>query len=94
MTSIETASLIKNDIFTEKKKDEVIYAIYGGNAANLFPANGNVVNTNNRDRNTLKDMLSARRNLREGNDLANDLYIEIAKKIADNVKTQMQTLVP
>ena len=94
MTSIETASLIKNDIFTEKKKDEIIYAIYGGNANNLFPANGNVVNTNYRDRNTLKDMLSARRNLREGNDLANELYIEIAKKIADNVKTQMQTLVP
>jgi hypothetical protein len=94
MTSIETASLIKNDIFTEKKKDEVIYAIYGGNTNNLYPANGNVVNTNNRDRNTLKDMLSARRNLREGNDLANDLYIEIAKKIADNVKIQMQTLVP
>jgi hypothetical protein len=94
MTSIETASLIKNDIFTEKKKDEVIYAIYGGNTNNLFPANGNVLNTNNRDRNALKDMMSARRNLREGNDLANDLYIEIAKKIADNVKTQMQTLVP
>lgn len=94
MTSIETASLIKNDIFSEKKKDEVIYAIYGGNANNLFPANGNVVNTNNRDRNTLKDMLNARRNLRDGNDLANDLYIEIARKIADNVKTQMQTLVP
>jgi len=94
MTSIETASLIKNDIFTEKKKDEVIYAIYGGNANNLFPASGNVVNTNNRDRNALKEMLNARRNVREGNDLANDLYIEIAKKIADNVKTQMQTLVP
>jgi hypothetical protein len=94
MTSIETSSLIKNDIFNEKKKDEVIYAIYGGNTNNLYPANGNVVNTNNRDRNTLKDMLSARRNLREGNDLANDLYIEIAKKIADNVKIQMQTLVP
>jgi hypothetical protein len=94
MTSIQTASLIKNDIFTEKKKDEVTYAIYGGNANNLFPANGNVVNMNNRDRNSLKDMLNARRNLRDGNDLANDLYIEIAKKIADNVKTQMQTLVP
>jgi hypothetical protein len=94
MTSIETASLIKNDIFTEKKKDEVIYAIYGGNANNLFPANGNVVNLNNRDRNTLKDMLNGRRNLRDGNDLANDLYIEIANKIADNVKTQLQTLVP
>ena len=94
MTSIETASLIKNDVFTEKKKDEVLYAIYGGNASNLFPANGNVVNTTSRDRNTLKDMLNARRNLRDGNDLANDLYIEIAKKIADNVKTQMQTLVP
>jgi hypothetical protein len=49
---------------------------------------------NYRDRNTLKDMLSARKNLRDGNDLANDLYIEIAKKIADNAKTQMQTLVP
>jgi outer membrane protein assembly factor BamD (BamD/ComL family) len=94
MTSIETASLIKNDIFTEKKKDEVIYATYGGNTTNLYPANGNVVNMNYRDRNTLKDMLSARKNLRDGNDLANDLYIEIAKKIADNVKTQMQTLVP
>jgi hypothetical protein len=94
MTSIETASLIKNDIFTEKKKDEVIYAVYGGNTNNLLPANGNVVNTNTRDRNALREMLNARRNLRDGNDLANDLYIEIAKKIADNVKTQMQTLVP
>jgi hypothetical protein len=94
MTSIETASLIKNDIFTEKNKDEVIYAIYGGNANNLFPASGNVVNTNNRDRNALKDMLNARRNVRDGNDIANELYIEIAKKIAENVKTQMQTLVP
>lgn len=94
MTSIETASLIKNDIFTEKKKDEVIYAIYVGNAANLYPANGNVVNTNTRDRNALKELLNAKRNLRDGNDLANDLYIEIAKKIADNVKLQMQTLVP
>jgi hypothetical protein len=94
MTSIETASLIKNDIFTEKNKDEVIYAIYGGNTNNLFPANGNVVNTNNRDRNALKDMLNARRNVRDGNDIANELYIEIAKKIAENVKTQMQTLVP
>jgi hypothetical protein len=94
MTSIETASLIKNDIFTEKKKDEVIYATYGGNANNLFPASGNIVNTNMKDRNALKDMLNARRNVRDGNDIANDLYIEIAKKIADNVKTQMQTLVP
>jgi hypothetical protein len=39
-------------------------------------------------------MLNGRRNLRDGNDLANDLYIEIANKIADNVKTQLQTLVP
>jgi hypothetical protein len=39
-------------------------------------------------------MLNARKNVRDGNDMANELYIEIAKKIADNVKTQMQTLVP
>jgi hypothetical protein len=94
LTSIETASLIKNDIITEKNKDEVIYAIYGGNATNLFPASGNVVNTNYRDRNALKDMLNARKNVRDGNDMANELYIEIAKKIADNIKSQMQTLVP
>ncbi|MFA9221306.1 MAG: CsgG/HfaB family protein [Sediminibacterium sp.] len=94
ITSIETGSLIKNGIFTENNKDEVIYAVYGGNASNLFPATGNVVNTNYRDRNALKEMLNARKNVRDGNDLANDLYIEIAQKIADNVKTQMQTLVP
>jgi hypothetical protein len=39
-------------------------------------------------------MLNARRNVRDGNDIANELYIEIAKKIADNVKIQMQTLIP
>jgi Curli production assembly/transport component CsgG len=94
LTSLETATMLKSSIVDKSKKDEVLYATYGGNSNNLYPANGNMVNTNQRDRNALQNMLKANRSLKDPNELANDLYIETAKQIASEIKAQLQILVP
>lgn len=94
LTSLETATMLKSSIVEKSNKDEILYATYGGNSNNLYPANGNMVNTSNKDRNTLQNMLKAKRNLKDPNEMANDLYIEIAKQIASEIKAQLQTLVP
>jgi Curli production assembly/transport component CsgG len=93
LTSLETGGLLKTEIITDKKKDEVLYVVYGGNANNLYPANGNVVNTNYSDRQALKNMLNGRKNLADSQELANSIYIESATKIANNLAKEMLNLV-
>ncbi|MFN5091857.1 MAG: CsgG/HfaB family protein [Bacteroidota bacterium] len=93
LTSLETGGLLKTEIVTDKKKDEVLYVVYGGNGNNLYPANGNVVNTNYSDRNALKNMLNGRKNLADPQELANTIYIESATKIANTLAKEMLNLV-
>lgn len=94
LTSLETATMLKSAIVEKTNSDQVDYAVYGGNSNNLYPAAGNMVNTRNADRNALQMKLRANQNLKNPNDLANQLYIDVAKEIANEIKAQLQILVP
>lgn len=93
LINLSTGELIKTEIIEKSVIDEIAYGRYDGNANELYPANGNVVNFNQQDRRYLQSLLSGRQELKPTGELSNDLFNTVTKQMSGQIQTEVLKIV-
>ncbi|MEN9348563.1 MAG: hypothetical protein RLZZ77_2074 [Bacteroidota bacterium] len=93
LINLSTGEILQTEILNKTANDEILYARYEGNANELFPASANGVNMNPNDRQALMTMLNGRQQLKSGDDLANNLLIEIGGQLSKQIGMKVTQIV-
>lgn len=94
LISLKTGEIVKSDIITQSKSDEILYAKYNGSVNNLYPSDGARPLLGSNERRTFMNIFSSRQDLKNMNDMTNDMFNNVSKKISADVGQQVIQLVP
>lgn len=96
LISTETSEILAADLITLERSDQTEYIEYSGNIDQLYPGTwGKVqildkVDQNYRARRNLKKLHKAQKSVRSAEELATDIYGDIAKRVANELDKQVQ----
>lgn len=93
LISLKTGEILRTEIIEKSVSDEVLYAKYGGEGRSLVPAGQGGPNLNDRDRNALLQMLSARQTLTPSGELSNELFDQVCKKMSTEIGSVVYSIV-
>ena len=96
LISTATSEILAADLITLERSDQTEYIEYNGNIDQLYPGTwGKVqimdkVDQNYRARRNLKKLHKAQKTVRSAEELATDIYGDIAKRVANELDKQLQ----
>jgi len=93
LINLSTGEILQTEILNKTANDEILYARYEGNANELFPASTNGVNMNPNDRQALMTMLNGRQTLKTGEELSNNLLIDIGNQLSKQIGVKVTQIV-
>ncbi len=90
LVDVETAEILTADIIHREEMDQVHFAVFNGDHSKLFPARSDGrVDLNYSNRNRLRGLLSARRELGSSADLADKLFGNTARSMAKTINSEL-----
>jgi len=93
LTSLQTGEVIMSKVVEKSAFDEVFFATYEGNAANLYPANGNTVLTGKTEYQSLQNKLNSKKNLIDISTLSNTTFEQSSAAVSAEIGQALKKLV-
>ena len=96
LISTATSEILAADLITLERSDQAEYIEYNGNIDQLYPGTwgkykiSDKVDRNYGVRRNLKKLSKAKKSVRTAEELATDIYGDIAKKVANELEKQLQ----
>jgi tetratricopeptide (TPR) repeat protein len=94
VVSLKTGEILASDIIEKEVVSEAHFITYGGNIETLYPSSGSGVNRNGSDRNELRKLYSAPREVKTTSQLADEIYVEAGELMKFKMQTLIQEIIP
>lgn len=93
VTSLSTGEILLSRIVDRQMSDVAHWAEYNGSVDNLFPAKGNNVSLNRRDRQDLFALFNGRRQPKAVEDLTNDVFQVVTNEMKNEISGLVRQIV-